>query len=132
MSDTHVASAREALLAELFKDVDAMIQRFEHADATLSGRIEQATRDAAGKAFLTARLQFEAVIEQQAGKLTDAGRHAAARIGNELAGGTAQIAASACEADQRMRRWLFAVALVAVVAGAVGGWVGARMAALVG
>ncbi|WP_446644074.1 hypothetical protein ACSAMZ_21660 (plasmid) [Xanthomonas citri pv. bilvae] len=39
-------------MAELLQDADTLVRRFEQADEALSGKIEKATTDAAGKAFL--------------------------------------------------------------------------------
>ncbi len=55
---SNVSTAREALMAELLQDVDAIVRRFEQADEALSGKIEKATTDAAGKAFLAAKLNW--------------------------------------------------------------------------
>ncbi|MGZ5198248.1 MAG: hypothetical protein ACXWC4_00625 [Telluria sp.] len=127
MSD-QLTNAREALMAELLQDVDTLVSRVEHVHETLPGLIEQATKDAAGKAFLTARLNLESVIDQQAHKLTDAGRHAAALIGTQIVNGATEVAA----ASQRLRKRAWVVLALAVAFGfgvaLVGGYVGARLA----
>jgi hypothetical protein len=68
------------------------------------------------------------VIDQQAHKLTDAGRHAAALIGNQLNGEAARLA-SASEAFARTaRRFLLLIAVIGLAAGALGGFIGAKLA----
>ncbi|MGY2492754.1 hypothetical protein [Cupriavidus sp. CP313] len=115
-------------MAELLQDVDAMVRRVEQADEGLATKIEQATKDAAGKAFLAARLNLESLIDQQSGKLTEAGRHAAALIGNQLNTGAAQLVAANAALEGKARRFVLLLAGFAFVAGAVGGFIGARLA----
>lgn len=121
---------REALMAELLHDVGAMVRRFEQADEALSGKIEKATTDAAGKAFLAAKLNFESVIDKNAEKLTEAGRHAAAQIGNQLNSGAAQLVAANAALESKARRFVLLLAGFAFVAGVVGGFVGAKLAGM--
>lgn len=128
MSGGNVSTAREALMAELLQDVDALVRRVEQADEGLAMKIEQATNDAAGKSFLAARLNFEAMIDQQSGKLTEAGRYAAALIGNQLNTGAAQLVAANAELESKARRFVLLLVGFALVAGAVGGFIGARLA----
>lgn len=125
---SEISTAREALMAELLQEADALVRRFEQADATLAAKMEQATTDAAGKAFLAARLNFESVIDKNAAKLTDAGRHAAAQIGNQLNDGAAQLVAVNLALERKARRFVLQLVGFAFVAGAVGGFVGARLA----
>jgi hypothetical protein len=125
-----VSTAREALIAELLQEADALVRRFEQADETLAARMEQATTDAAGKAFLTARLNFESMIDKNAVKLTEAGRHAAAQIGNQLNQGATQLVAVNLALERKMGRFVLLLVGFALVAGAVGGFVGARLAGL--
>ncbi|AJP60186.1 hypothetical protein UC34_24930 (plasmid) [Pandoraea vervacti] len=117
-------------MAELLQEADALVRRFEQADETLAARMEQATTDAAGKAFLTARLNFESVIDKNAVKLTEAGRHAAAQIGNQLNQGATQLVAVNLALERKMGRFVLLLVGFALVAGAVGGFVGARLAGL--
>ena len=125
-----VATAREALMAELLQEADALVRRFEQADQALAARMEQATTDAAGKAFLAARLHFDSVVDKNAAKLTEAGRHAAAQIGNQLNQGAAQLVAANLALERKARRFVLLLVGFALVAGAVGGFVGARLAGL--
>jgi hypothetical protein len=115
-------------MAELLLDADVLVRRFEQADEALAGKIEKATTDAAGKAFLAARLNFESVIDKNADKLTDAGRHAAAQIGNQLNSGAAQLVAANAALEHKMRRWVLLLVLFALIAGAAGGFIGAKLA----
>lgn len=123
-----VSTAREALMAELLEEADALVRRFEQADATLAARMEQATTDAAGKAFLAARLNFESIIDTNAAKLTEAGRHAAAQIGNQLNHGVAQLVAANLALERKAWRLVLLLAGFAFIAGVVGGFVGTRLA----
>src|SRR5437868_4729052 len=91
MSEVTVTSAREALMAQLLEDIDDIVQRLEAIDAGLAARIQRAVGDAAGQAFLRARLDFAATIAEQERRLTDAGRHAAALVGNQLREGAAGV-----------------------------------------
>lgn len=127
---SHVSTAREALMAELLQDADAIVRRFEQADQALAGKIEKATTDAAGKAFLAAKLNFESVIDKNAEKLTEAGRHATAQIGNQLNSGAAQLVAANAALESKARRFVLLLAGFAFVAGVVGGFVGARLAGM--
>lgn len=127
---SNVSTAREALLAELLQDADALVRRFEQADAALAGKIEKATTDAAGTAFLSAKLNFESVIDKNAAKLTEAGRHAAAQIGNQLNRGAAQLVAANAALERKARRFVLLLGGFAFVAGAVGGFVGAKLAGM--
>ncbi|SAL60209.1 hypothetical protein [Caballeronia humi] len=115
-------------MAELLQDVDALVRRVEHVDAALAGKIEQATTDAAGQAFLAAKLNFESVIDKNADKLTNAGRHAAAQIGNQLNHGAAQLVAVNAAHARKMWRLMLLLVLLALVAGAAGGFIGAKLA----
>lgn len=127
---SNVSTAREALMAELLQDADTLVRRFEQADEALSGKIEKATTDAAGKAFLAAKLNFESVIDKNAEKLTEAGRHAAAQIGNQLNSGAAQLVAANAAFESKARRFVLLLAGFAFVAGVVGGFVGANLAGI--
>ena len=128
MNSGNVSTAREALMAELLQDADVLVRRFEQADEALAGKIEKATTDAAGKAFLAARLNFESVIDKNADKLTDAGRHAAAQIGNQLNSGAAQLVAANAAFERKMWRFVLLLVLFALFAGTAGGFIGAKLA----
>ncbi|AET95637.1 hypothetical protein [Caballeronia zhejiangensis] len=127
----NVSTAREALMAELLQDADALVRRFEQADEALSGKIERATTDAAGKAFLAAKLNFELVIEQNGNRLIEAGRVAAAQIGNQLNSGAAQLVAANAALDRKARRFVVLLAVFALCAGIVGGYIGSKLAAVI-
>lgn len=128
MATSNVSTAREALMAELLQDADALVRRFEQVDAALAAKIEQATTDAAGKAFLAAKLHFESVIDKNADKLTEAGRHAAAQMGNQLHRGTAQFVAANEALEGRARRLVLLLVGCSLAAGAMGGFIGAKLA----
>ncbi|MDR5797999.1 hypothetical protein QCE49_31835 [Caballeronia sp. LZ008] len=125
----NVSTAREALMAELLQDADALVRRFEQADEALSGKIERATTDAAAKAFLAAKLNFESVIEQNSNKLMEAGRVAAAQVGNQLNNGAVQLVAANAALEHKARRLVVLLAVFALTAGVVGGFIGSKLAA---
>ncbi|HID7197793.1 TPA: hypothetical protein ACXHSK_005229 [Klebsiella pneumoniae] len=127
---TDPTTVREALMAELLEDVDTLIQRLEKADSTLAERVEHATADAAGKAFLSTKLSFESLIDAQAEKLTDAGRHSAALVGNQLNKGGIGLLNDLKAVQARSKRFAAMVVIAAFAAGVVGAYVGATLAAL--
>ena len=128
MIDRSLTTAREALMAELLQDVDALVRRVEVLDKTLAEGIEKATKDAIGRAFVGAKLNLESVIEEGADKLGQAGREAAAQIGNQLNSGTAQLVTAHIALERKTLRFIFCLAVLALVSGAVGGIVGAKLA----
>ena len=128
MAGNNVSTAREALLAELLQDADALVRRFEQVDESLTAKIEQATTDAAGKAFLTAKLNFEAVMDKNAEKLTEAGRYGAAMIGNQLGSSTAQLLAAHAALNGKIGRFMFLMIVVSFATGSIFGFIGARLA----
>ena len=128
MAANNVSTAREALLAELLQDADALVRRFEQIDASLSGKIEQATTDAAGKAFLAAKLNFESMMDKNAEKLTEAGRYGAAMIGTQLRSSTAQLLAAQAVFAGKIRRLIFPMIVLVFASGAIGGFIGAKLA----
>ncbi len=128
MGSSYVSTAREALMAELLQDADVLVRRFEQANEALAGKIEKATTDAAGKAFLAAKLNFELVIDKNADKLTEAGRGAAVQIGNQLNSGAAQIVAANAALERKARGFVMLLIVFAFVAGAIGGFIGAKLA----
>ena len=116
-----LTTAREALLADLLSDVDTMIQRFEQVDASIAERIESATRDAVNKALLASQMRFEAMVGDQERKLTDAGRHAAACIGNELTYHGQLLSNASAAVAGRLRGLLPAAFGLGLLAGSIGG-----------
>lgn len=125
---SNVSTAREALMAELLQDADTLVRRFEQADEALAGKMEKATAEAVGKAFLATKLNFESLIDKNANKLTEAGRVAAAQIGNQLNSGAAQLVAANAALERKARRFVILLAVFAFVAGTVGGFIGAKLA----
>ena len=123
-------TAREALAAQMMEDIDALVRRLEEVDGELGSKMEQSIKDGAAKALLQTRLNFESMMESQQVALLQAGREAAARIGNELNRSAAPLMLAA----GGLRRWFLVFALVtlvtAIVAGAVGAFIGYRLAAM--
>lgn len=119
---------REALAAQMFEDIDALVRRLEDVSGDMRATCEQAISDAAGKVLLRTQMNFESVMAKQQNDLLQAGRAAAAKLGNELhkEGNALVLAAGA------LRRRIIALAvigaLVALGAGLVGGYIGARLA----
>ncbi|MGY2172141.1 hypothetical protein [Pseudomonas gingeri] len=119
---------REALAAQMFEDIDALVRRLEDVSGDMRANCEQAISDAAGKALLRTQMNFESVMAKQQNDLLQAGRAAAAKLGNELhkEGNALVLAAGA------LRRRIIALAVISTLAalgaGLVGGFVGARLA----
>ena len=117
-------------MAELLKDVDSLIQRFEQVDAVLAKKMEEAIKDGAGKAFLSAKINFSSVIEEEIDKLTEAGRYSSSKIGNQL-NDVARLVVTVNEAlDYKVRRFIALLAFFAFLAGCIGGFVGAKLAGM--
>lgn len=123
-------TAREALAVQMMEDIDALVRRLEEVDGELGTKMEQAIEDGAAKALLQTRLNFESMMETQQVALLQAGREAAARIGNELNRSSAPLILAA----GGLRRWFVVFALTgvvsAIVAGAVGAFIGYRLASM--
>jgi len=90
-------TAREAMVGQMMEDFDAIVRRLEQVDAELAAKTSEAVRDAAGKVLLQAQLNFESMIEEQRNALVQAGREAAARIGNEINRNTASLVTAQAE-----------------------------------
>ncbi|WP_045762327.1 hypothetical protein [Xanthomonas albilineans] len=124
----NVTTVREALLAELMQDADAIVKRLEALDVDLAAKIERSSADAASKAFLVSKLRFETMVIENEKRLIDAGRYAAAQIGSELNVAAAPIQAAAGayrHAGMRAVAIQFGIALT-------GGIVGGLVVAVVG
>lgn len=123
-------TAREALAVQMMEDIDALVRRLEEVDGELGTKMDQAIKDGAAKALLQTRLNFESMMESQQVALLQAGREAAARIGNELNRSSAPLILAA----GGLRRWFLAFTLTAlvsaIVAGAVGAFIGYRLATM--
>ena len=123
-------TAREALVGQMMEDFDAIVRRLEEVDGELGAKLEQAIKDGAAKALLQTRLNFESMMESQQVALLQASREAAARIGNELNRSAAPLMLAA----GGLRRWFLVFALTAlvtaIVAGAVGAFIGYRLAVM--
>ena len=123
-------TAREALAVQMMEDIDARVRRLEEVDGELREKVGQAIKDAAGKALLQTQMNFESMMENQQTALLQAGREAAARIGNELNRSSAPITLAA----GGLRRWFIAFVATAfvsaIVAGAVGAFIGYRLASM--
>lgn len=121
-------SVREVVLNELMGDADKLLDRLETIDSRLAATIEESVRDAAGKAFLSVRMNFESVINENERKLIDAGRVAAATMGNQLNAGASQLIAVNGALESKARRFVALLAVFALSAGLVGGYIGAKLA----
>lgn len=103
-------TAREAMVAQMMEDFDAIVRRLEQVDADLAAKTSEAVRDAAGKVLLQTQLNFESMMEEQRNALVQAGREAAARIGNEIN----RSAASLVTAQAERRAFGYSVALLSI------------------
>lgn len=108
-------TAREAMLGQMMDDFDVIVRRLEEVDAALAEKISQAVRDAAGKALLQSQMNFESMMSEQRNALVQAGREAAARIGNEINRNTASLVTAQAE-----RRAVGFSALLLAVGAALG------------
>lgn len=122
-----ISTTREALLAELMQDMDGLIGRFETLDSSLASKVEQATKDAAGKAFLASRMGFESMISEQERKLIEAGRNASSAIGAQLGTGLTQLVAVNEALERKAWRFIAILAACSVLGGAIGGVVAVKM-----
>ena len=121
-------TAREALAGQMLEDIDALVRRLEEVDGELREKIASAIKDAAGKALLQTQMNFESMMETQQAALLQAGREAAARIGNELNRSTAPVLLAVGGLCRRLVAIALTALIAAVVAGAVGGFLGFRFA----
>ena len=108
-------TAREAMVAQMMEDFDAIVRRLEQVDADLAAKTSEAVRDAAGKVLLQTQLNFESMMEEQRNALVQAGREAAARIGNEINRSTANLVSAQAE-----RRAIWYTALLLLIGAALG------------
>lgn len=109
-------TAREAMVAQMMEDFDAIVSRLEQVDADLAAKTSEAVRDAAGKVLLQTQLNFESMMEEQRNALVQAGREAAARIGNEINRSTANLVSA--QAERRAIRYTALLLLVGAALGA--------------
>lgn len=126
--EKRMTRAHEAIMGELLQDVDGLLKRVEQLENTLPDRIGQATKDATGKSFLTARLNFESMVAEQERRLIDAGRTAAATIGNQLNRAAENIITANDAFSRRTFRMLIVIAGVTLVAAIIGGFIGVKLA----
>lgn len=117
-------SARDALMAQLLEDVDMLFGRLE----AFEGQYRQGVKDGVGQAVLSARMNFAAMIDEKAGKLTEAGRAAAAQMASQCDGSALRLASATQTLEQRAWRIILPLAAIALVAGILGGYVGAKLA----
>ncbi|MDM9591678.1 hypothetical protein [Pseudomonas asiatica] len=109
-------TAREAMVAQMMEDFDAIVRRLEQVDADLAAKTSEAVRDAAGKVLLQTQLNFESMMEEQRNALVQAGREAAARIGNEINRSSANLVSA--QAERRAIRYTALLLLVGAALGA--------------
>lgn len=109
-------TAREAMVAQMMEDFDAIVRRLEQVDADLAAKTSEAVRDAAGKVLLQTQLNFESMMEEQRNALVQAGREAAARIGNEINRSTVNLVSA--QAERRAIRYTALLLLVGAALGA--------------
>lgn len=109
-------TAREAMVAQMMEDFDAIVRRLEQVDADLAAKTSEAVRDAAGKVLLQTQLNFESMMEEQRNALVQAGREAAARIGNEINRSAANLVSA--QAERRAIRYTALLLLVGAALGA--------------
>lgn len=121
-------NAREALVAEMLKDVDALLTRQEQVGQTFGAAVSEAVQDAAGKAFLATRMNMEATLKDAGRQLLGDVKQAAALLQDE----GARAVRAADQRDTKLRTYVRNLAIlgvgVALVAGLLGGYLGASLA----
>ena len=125
-----LTSVREALLHEALKEMDALIEKISALDESLASRIEEATKEAAGRAYHSALLNFKTMIHDQEKKLLEAGRNGASMIGAQLNTGITQLIAVNEALEKKAWRFLFLWTAMAFMGGLVGGVVAVKMLAM--
>ncbi|MDM9596618.1 MULTISPECIES: hypothetical protein [Pseudomonas] len=100
----------------MMEDFDAIVRRLEQVDADLAAKTSEAVRDAAGKVLLQTQLNFESMMEEQRNALVQAGREAAARIGNEINRSAANLVTA--QAERRAVGYSVALLLIGAALGA--------------
>jgi hypothetical protein len=124
----HLSNAKEALLVELLKDIDEMVKRLEAVDSKLAATIETATKEATGKAFLMAQLNFKSLMEEQENKLISTAKYATSLIGNQLHQGTIEFITNHEQLNKKLKWVYFWIVLIAFIAGMAGGYIGFKLA----
>lgn len=113
-------------MAQLLEDVDMLFGRLE----AFEGQYRQGVKEGVGQAVLAARMNFAAMIDEKAGKLTEAGRAVAAQMATQCDGSAKQLASAAQALDRGAWRIIAPLVAAALLAGVVGGFVGAKLALL--
>ena len=120
-------TTREALIAELLKDVYALAGRIEEADKTIADRIAQATSNGANQALHTSRMNFESMIDERGRKLYSSGMKAAELIDDKLRSRVVKLTALNRALKRKGGMFLMLTAAFSIVGGAVGGAVAVRL-----
>lgn len=118
-------TVKTALLAELLGDVDQLLQRLETLDTQLAGKIEQATTEAAGRAFVQMRLSLERAIEGHRHTLLATGNLAAGEIDQRLRQGASYLSGVSRDVQHGLCRALLYQGVFGLLCGLFGGAVGA-------
>ncbi|MGI4847044.1 MAG: hypothetical protein ACRYGK_02745 [Janthinobacterium lividum] len=116
-----ITSVREALLHEALKDIDALIEKISAVDESLAKRIEQSTKEGAGRAYISTEIRFKTMFQDREEKLMDAGRNAANMIGTQMHGGLTQLVAVNEALERKAWRFIAIQTALAVLGGAIGG-----------
>lgn len=124
-----ITSVREALIHEALKDMDDIIKRISEVDEGIARRIEEATKEAVGRAHHSALLNFKSMILEQEKKLLEAGRNGASMIGAQLNTGITQLIAVNEALEKKALRFLFLWTVLALIGGLIGGVVAVKMLA---
>ncbi|RMP38507.1 hypothetical protein ALQ24_200079 [Pseudomonas syringae pv. antirrhini] len=128
MAGKDPTTQREALAVQMLEEIDGLVSKLDQVSSDMRTEIEQAIRDAAGKALLQTQMNFESVLERGQLELLQAAKTATARIGNELNRGGLALLLSTKQLKQRLVQFLIIGVLTAVAAGVGGGYLGARWA----
>ena len=127
MKITPINTTREALIAELLKDVDALVQRVEACDTKISEKITSATDRAARDALSATRQDFVSTLETVRSKLVMSGKNAAQAISDQLDGRILTLTALNKDLRRRTGLYLWLAFVFSVLAGSAGGVVAAKI-----
>jgi len=122
-----IMSIREALLHEALKDIDALIEKIAEVDASLSNKIDAATREALGRSFHAAQNNFKAMIDDKEAALLAAGQSASATINAQFTAGVTQLVGVNESLESKAWRFIFILTGIAILGGVIGGVVAAKL-----
>ncbi|MET3124786.1 hypothetical protein AAKU67_004403 [Oxalobacteraceae bacterium GrIS 2.11] len=122
-----ITSIREALMHEALNEIDSLIEKISTVDASLSKRIELATKEAVDRSCHVAQANFKSLIEEREGALLAAGRGAATIINAQFNSGITQLITASEALERKIFGLIVLMLFIASLGGAIGGVVVAKM-----